>query len=945
MAESEFNLGPNYPPGGAPENPRVNNSAYDSEMKKTQQLQAETLKSLNETIKGLSEQYAELTANDRKLTDEELAASKMLREKIDVLSQILESVKSDASKGGPQVPLSAIGIKERTETFTKLSKVITDFQRSSADLKAAGGGEMEFDQWFSTYLEQQKLDNLSLSQQEHNNLLLQDVKKILKDSNTSLSSLSEDELEELAKRSIKLSIDQKQIETDLLAQNRDVIKLNKDANAQDIKNTKAIVESSKFDPSKPIIEYGFKTVNKQMAEIVENTKPRSLFKIVTDLMGPLGKIIYFFTKFVVAPLLFSFGIITGFLLVQYGKLKGLGSLLSGEVFLLFLEGLKRFKNIIVFLYKDVPLIVSSFINQVSTNAAKAVQPMRTISRIFANIASGSETFFFAWTRILNYIQLIPYRLAAWFEIFKNFESNIGKLSKFEKIYVVVGDALIGIGKIIDKLKPTFETIGKFGTSITNLASYIGSIVGKIFSPVTQLFSSNLGKALIGFDKLGVGLSSMFKFGVSIGKWLGGVTPWFVTLITLFADIPKFFKALFYTDAYTAIKSVMALIVQVAGLVLSTLFGGPLGAIAASYVLKFENIMKWLDPIFDFIIYTGGIVLGLLYSIYKDFVQPAFEAIGQVALTVLNLGFALLKPIFKFAQFVLLLLTPLFAIVALAFKGVGYIFKGITILFKAINNNIVEPFIKFSEWFMFKFIQPIYDWLASTWFGRLAGMETREKRLARERKQNLKTQTAEGESKNSIFSEINIDTESIGKSVDIGIGKTKEFVNSAVDKTVGVVESTTDSLKFISKDFSGSIYHLSDTLKTQLTPITNTMIHLGKSLGMRATEFGNVALDKMNTPMVQTVLTNLTTPVSGYSTATTITPSNAPANNRMAEEYQFMASLLEKASGDEKNRAANNTVNNQQTTVVNNTSGGSSMTMPSNSERTVNQINNSVRPAG
>ena len=944
MAESEFNLGPNYPPGGAPENPRVNNSAYDSEMKKTQQLQAETLKSLNETIKGLSEQYAELNANDRKLTDEELAASKMLREKIDVLSQILESVKSDASKGGPQVPLSAIGIKERTETFTKLSKVITDFQRSSADLKAAGGGEMEFDQWFSTYLEQQKLDNLSLSQQEHNNLLLQDVKKILKDSNTSLSSLSEDELEELARRSIKLSIDQKQIETDLLAQNRDVIKLNKDANAQDIKNTKAIVESSKFDPSKPIIEYGFKTVNKQMKEIVENTKPRSLFKIVTDLMGPLGKIIYFFTKVVVGPLLFTFGIITGFLLVQYGKLKGLGSLLSGEIFLLFLEGLKRFKNIIVFLYKDVPLIVSSFINQVSTNAAKAVQPIRTISKIFSSIASGSETFFFAWTRILNYIQLIPYRLAALFEIFKNFESNIGKLSKFEKIYVVVGDALIGIGKIIDKLKPTFEIIGKFGTAITNLASYIGSIVGKIFSPVTQLFSSKLGKALIGFDKLGVGLSSMFKFGVSMGKWLGGVTPWFVTLITLFADIPKFFKALFYTDAYTAIKSVMGLIVEVAGLVLSTLFGGPLGAIAASYVLKFDNIMKWLDPIFDFIIYTGGIVLGLLYSIYKDFVQPAFEAIGQVALTVLNLGFALLKPIFKFAQFVLLLLTPLFAIVALAFKGVGYIFKGISILFKAINDNIVEPFIKFSEWFMFKFIQPVYDWLANTWFGKLAGMETKEQRLKRETREKIKKIKSEGNteesSTNTGFSipEFNIGIDK--SSIDAGIGKSKEFVTHAVDKGVGVVENTVDSLKFISKDFSGSIQQLTDSLKTQLTPIANTMVYFGKIFGMRATEFGIKAL-----PIAENVLINATTPISGYSTSATITPSNAPANNRMAEEYQWMASLLEKASGDEKNRAANNTVNNQQTTVVNNTSGGSSMTMPSNSERTVNQINNSVRPAG
>ena len=57
MAESDFNFGPNFPPGGAPENARVNNAAFDAELKKAQQLQTDTIKSLTETIEKLSKQY------------------------------------------------------------------------------------------------------------------------------------------------------------------------------------------------------------------------------------------------------------------------------------------------------------------------------------------------------------------------------------------------------------------------------------------------------------------------------------------------------------------------------------------------------------------------------------------------------------------------------------------------------------------------------------------------------------------------------------------------------------------------------------------------------------------------------------------------------------------------------------------------------------------------
>ena len=91
MAESDFNFGPNFPPGGAPENPRVNGAAFDAEMKKAQQLQTDTIKELTKTIQELSKRYEELTESDKKLSEQDMFAAKLLRDKIGVLTEILET--------------------------------------------------------------------------------------------------------------------------------------------------------------------------------------------------------------------------------------------------------------------------------------------------------------------------------------------------------------------------------------------------------------------------------------------------------------------------------------------------------------------------------------------------------------------------------------------------------------------------------------------------------------------------------------------------------------------------------------------------------------------------------------------------------------------------------------------------------------------------------------
>jgi hypothetical protein len=499
MAESDFNFGPNFPPGGAPENPRVNSAAFDAELKKAQQLQTETIKSLTNTIEELNKKYEELNNTNKKLSEEEITASKLLKDKISVLTEILSNLKSEANRG-TVAPLTNIGIKERTESFDKLANVIKSYQVTAADIKNSGGGELDFDAWFAGYIEQQKISQLSLLEQQNNNLLLNDVKTILKESNTSLSDLSDEELELLTRRTVQLSVEQGQRELRLLEQNKDIIKLNKDATAQDIKNTKELISSRNFDPTKVVVEKGFKGVTRDLDKIIENTKPRSLLKIVLDLMGPFGAVISFFIKLVVYPLMFSLGILAGFFIVQFAKFKAISNILSGDVFLGMIKSLLLVKNALVFTFRDMPLIIASFINNWTSRVSQLYQGITKTSKFFSYIAGKSEAFFFAWTRMLKFIELIPSRLSAWYEIFKNFELNISKLSKFEKVYVVIGDVVVAISKLIPKIGTILSPIASIGRGMESFAASIGDLTIKLFTPITKfcLFWTGLVLVLVMF---------------------------------------------------------------------------------------------------------------------------------------------------------------------------------------------------------------------------------------------------------------------------------------------------------------------------------------------------------------------------------------------------------------------------------------------------------------
>lgn len=892
MAESDFNFGPNYPPGGAPENPRVNNAAFDAEAKKAQQLQTETIKSLTETVQKLTKQYEELTDSSKKLTEDELAASKMLRDKISALSQILSNIKAEAATGVAPSPLSNIGIKERTETFDRLTAVIKDYQRSAAELKGSNS-EIDFDSWIEGYIEQQKLDQLTLQEQKYNTEIISDIKSILKDSNTSLSSLSEDELETLAKRSIQLSIDQKQRELQVIQQNKDVIKLNKDANALEIKNTKELIESRKFDPTKFVVEKGFKVVGKDLEKIIENTKPRSLVKIILDLLGPFGAVIGFFIKTVVNPLVFTFGLLAAFFDFQFIKFKRIGELFTGELFTTMIKYLILVRDTLKFVFKDMPSMIAAFVNNWSRTGARFFWQLSKVGNFFMFITSQIEYF----------------------------------------------------GMVLASF---FKPLSSVGKSIGSTATAISSFASRVLAPITEFFSTGVGKIILILDRFGFGLGTVFRLGSTVGSLLAGALGPLASLFTFISDIPLFFSKLFSGNIYTMIKAIMATIVQVAGLILSTIFGGPIGAVVAGMMLKLENILKWFDPIFDFLIYAGALVFGLLMSIYKDFVEPVIQTIGKVLMVVFNVAFALLKPVFKLGQFILILLAPLFVIIGAVFKGLGYVFKAIGWLADALNMYVIDPFVKFMEDFLFKFIQPIYDYIADSFIGKMLGMETkteREKRQAEERDAAIKAKQREKQKEEKPASEGFSFTM---PSIPSGMGGMAErggaMVTETVDKGTALVKAAITKLDLTMGGFGDMIKEFIASLKGAVYPLTAALVQFARSMGANATQFGMAAIDKLNTPEARNAFGAATSPMT-YSTASTIKPAYTTASeSQIRGDMQAFVEAM-KSNMKPHEYLPQPTVNNQQTNINTTNTSGSLFTTPSQSERTINQINSSLRPAG
>ena len=342
MAEQGFNTGSNAMPGGAPEDPRVNSAALSAELKQAQLLQTQTIKSLTETISELQKQYSELIGENKTLSAEEQTVSKELREKIQTLSDILKSMEESMAKGEPVRSLANIGAKERIQTFDKLTSVITQYQKSNLEfMKASQGQSLDFDSWYDGFLQQQSTDLANLQASEDNGIVLEEIKKILKTSSVEMSKVSDPELTELARASFRLSVDEKRRDLEFFEQNRDIIKLNKTANMQEQENVRKIIASNEFDPSKPILEHGFKSVSKDMDKLIQNTKHRSLLKIISDLLGPFGPIIMGLVKIVVIPLMFALGLLGGLIVAQYVKMKQFGDVLTLKPFQDFFTGIQE----------------------------------------------------------------------------------------------------------------------------------------------------------------------------------------------------------------------------------------------------------------------------------------------------------------------------------------------------------------------------------------------------------------------------------------------------------------------------------------------------------------------------------------------------------------------------------------------------------------------------
>jgi hypothetical protein len=652
MAEQGFNVGPNATPGGAPEDPRVNNAALNAELKQAQLLQAQTIKSLTETIEELQKQYAELTGEARTLSNDEKLVTNKLREKIETLTQILKSMQDSMAKGEPVRSLASIGQKERIQTFDKLTAVISQYQKSNLEfMKSSQGQSLDFDSWYEGFLEQQKVDLANLEASEYNGIVLEEIKKILKASSTDLAKVSDPELEELAKQSLKLSVDEKRRDLEFYEQNRDIIKLNREANIQEQENVRKLVASNQFDPSKPILEHGFKSVSKDMDKLIQNTKHRSLIKIISDLLGPFGPIIMGLVKFVVLPLMFALGLFGGVLVAQYLKLRALGNLLT----------LAPIKNFIVGI-QDIGIQLKAF----KIGIERTI--FHDLPEVYRSISEFAKRFKFRLSNILNIFADTEF--AKRFEMVPAFikylfDTGLQKITQSR-----IGTIFSGLFKFIGQ---TGKILGNIGSRVLSVTNSIAGFFSKVFEPITTFFKSGTGRLVVAVDGATLGIFRMIKFGFQIGKTLAGIAGPIATVMSIFEGLPALWSKLTSGDLRTAIKGALALITQITAQALATIFGGPVGGIAAAMTLNFERIYRWFEPLFDLILDVGEVIFGVISSVYKDFVEPIMATITKVLVTLMDSAFKLINPVIKSLRILFLVLSyTIIPLIKAAFKVLGFV---------------------------------------------------------------------------------------------------------------------------------------------------------------------------------------------------------------------------------------------------------------------------------
>ena len=686
----DFNTGPNAAPGGAPENARVNDAAMNAELKQAQILQNNTIKGLTDTIDKLTKQYEELTQSGKELSQDEANVSKQLQDKIQDLSDVLKNMKAGIARGEQPASLSSIGQKERIQTFDRLTSVIKDFQKSNAEfMKSSSGDALDFDTWFASYTAQKKYDIESLESSEDNNLLLEDIKKILKSQSSELANLTDEELTSVARKSLNLSIDEKKRDLEFYEQNSDIIKLNRIANENEQEGVKKIISSAKFDPTKPILEYGFKSINKDMDTLIKNTKHRTLLQIVADLLGPLGHIIVFMIKVLFIPLAVVLGLLVGVVQAQFIKLREVGRMFSGEFF----------TNI----HKNLKLVFGS-----GGSVSKLWGAFKWFNMKFMGLSSVLDRIQFALGKFLFAMLLGE----------KGFAGFLGRLTNTIGMSMIkgftwvtglfgralgsplrrVGDLLYTIGNIfrgaiskitsaVNFILPWFKWLGKKLTAAANFLLKPFSSLNKFFTITKE------GKLLTLADRFLGGILSTFNAFRKIGLVVGGILGPIAGVLNIFKSLPDFFHRIFHGTFREALKAIMGMIVFIFTQFFSSLLG-PIGGIIALTLFNFEKIMKWFDPIFDFLIDIAMWLGGTLMVIWEYAVKPLIGAVAEFLSAFLDIVFTIAKPVIRYLRFIWdIIIKPLLVLAGVVLVVLFYVvkkaFQALSLLFTMVILPAVE----------------------------------------------------------------------------------------------------------------------------------------------------------------------------------------------------------------------------------------------------------------
>lgn len=917
----DFNTGPNAAPGGAPENARVNDAAMNAELKQAQILQNNTIKGLTDTIDKLTKQYEELTQSGKELSQDEANVSKQLQDKIQDLSDVLKNMKAGIARGEQPASLSSIGQKERIQTFDRLTSVIKDFQKSNAEfMKSSSGDALDFDTWFASYTAQKKSDIESLESSEDNNLLLEDIKKILKSQSSELANLTDEELTSVARKSLNLSIDEKKRDLEFYEQNRDIIKLNRIANENEQEGVKKIISSAKFDPTKPILEYGFKSINKDMDTLIKNTKHRTLLQIVADLLGPLGHIMVFMIKVLFIPLAVVIGLLVGVVQAQFIKLREVGRMFSGEFFtnihknlkLVFGSGGSVSKLANAFVWFNMTFMgLSSVFNRIQA----------AMGRFILAVILGEKGFAGFIGRLINTIG--PSIVRGFTSLTGLFGRALGSpLRRVGDLLYTIGDIFRGaiskIGSAVNFILPYFVTIG-------NKFTAVAAFLLKPFDMLNSFLNTRTGTLFSVADRFLGGIFSTFntfrKIGIAVGGFLGP----FAAVLNIFGSLPDFFHRLFHGTFREGLKAVLGMIVFVLTQFFSQMLG-PIGGIIALTLFNFEKIMKWFDPIFDFLIDIAMWLGGTLMVLWEFAVKPLIGAVSEFLTAFLDIVFAIAKPVIRYLRFVWdIIIKPLLVLAGVVLVGLFYVvkkvFQGLSWLFTMVIlpavemvSHVIESVFNAVEDALLSVLNYLVDWIneAASWFGMSKierfGGSTEDNAKAREKEAAEKLAIQERD-KQELEKKNQKDMQAAVKSgVVSGMEKAQEVVRDLYDMTKteasGMLNLITDALSSNGAGIldGSKIGNLAEAAKKGLMGgfAAAKGIDISSKLSS-AKSIGNDFISMLSAPKAETM-------------------QYANANNGSVEYFDKQMGFTPQAAG-------NTIVNNNNNVVNSSNSGGGSNLLP------------------